>query len=67
METADAALRCNRMWAKLGRMFEAAAYERAKLGSALDREVALGFAKAAEGCFFHATGDMNCFDVGEPA
>jgi hypothetical protein len=68
METAEAALRCNAMWARLGRIFERKAYKIAReLKSRSTRDTSLAFARLAEGCFFHATGDMNCFDVGEPA
>jgi hypothetical protein len=63
MEAADVSLRCNAMWAKLGRMFERHAYERAKLDNSLDREVAIGFAKAAEGCFWQSTGESDAFDL----
>jgi hypothetical protein len=67
METAEAALRCNAMWARLGRIFERKAYKIAESEVAFARDTSLAYARLAEGCFFHATGDMNCFDVGEPA
>jgi len=57
MEAEQAARRCRYMWAKLGRILEARAYERAETGNGLDRIAALEFAKAAEACFWQATGD----------
>jgi hypothetical protein len=63
MDVSDVARRCNAMWVRLGKLFEAHAYTLAKSANGFDRDKAIDFAKAAEGCFWQSTGDNDCFDL----
>lgn len=62
MDAMDAATRCQRMWARLGKAFEREAYARAKTQNGHDRVQAVLAAKTAEACFWQATGHADCFD-----
>ena len=51
--------RVSRMWAKLGRAFEARAYERAESGNLLDCKTAAQIGTLAEACFWQSTGEFD--------
>lgn len=63
MDVDQVGRRSSRMWAKLGRVLEERAYERAAADSALDAAVALSFARRAEACFWQSTGDEDAIDL----
>ena len=52
--------KASRMWRKLGELFEQRAYIEGKTGF---RDVALGFAKAADVCFWQATGECDSINM----
>ena len=59
------AKRFPRMWWKLGLLLEARAYELAQSGMGPQR--AIGFAQAAEACFWQATGEGDYSPLSEIA
>ena len=63
MDSADAGLRINRMWEKIARSFERTALELAKSDCSLDRSKALAFGRAAEACYWQATGEEDCHSL----
>lgn len=63
MDAAAASLRIAAMWGKLARSFERSAHELAKSESSLDRVKAIDFGRAAEACYWQATGDEDCVAI----
>ncbi len=56
------ATRCARMWWRIGTLLEKRAVERAEQYSARDT---MTYARAAEVCFWQATGEMNSAEMKE--
>lgn len=54
-----AAARCSRMWKKLGMLLEERAYDAAQRGL---RVAAMECAKAADACYWQATGENESID-----
>lgn len=55
-----AAMQCQRMWRRLGRLYERLAYDAAKEGK---QATALEAARRAEACFWQAAGEEPCIRV----
>lgn len=59
MDAAAASLRINAMWEKLARKFEKRALDVAGSDEPFARTTALNYARAAEACYWQATGDED--------
>jgi len=62
MDTDQAAARCNRMWRKLGGLYERAAYAAIEAHSF---SVAIECARKADACFWQATGECDTIALKE--
>lgn len=60
LDTEAACLRINRMWLRVARSLERKAFEYAKQGSVV---TAIDLTKAAEACFWQATGETPATDL----